>query len=406
MSTLRIYLDAAPDARREMDWALFDADNRVLRSGRGRRDAWPSADALEGVVAAWRGRIVTLALPPLPAARAPTAVRYALEDQLAGAPEDSHLALAAQAPDGAMRVAIVDDAWFRALVEASARLGLRWQRVVLESDLARPPANGWCWCAAALDAPGFVRTAQGATFAVGPARVDAPPDELVLAITGQRGSRPACVRVDVGGATPALMPQARKLTGVEFVAGEAWNWAAAAAPAWTSAIDLHAAPSTHIEGARRAGALRALRPALWVLALALFIHVIASTGQWAWLAWQTYNARADITALAKAAAPDELAAGLAPASAIARRDAVLRHQAGRVADDDALPLLARTAPALATLPAGALRSLRYADGHVVVDLQKQDAAQSARVQRELQRAGLVAIMAPTATGARIRVGLD
>ncbi len=70
------------------------------------------------------------------------------------------------------------------------------------------------------------------------------------------------------------------------------------------------------------------------------------------------------------------------------------------------PCLARAAPALASLPAGALRSLRYADGHVVVELQKQDAAQSARTQRELQRAGLVAIMAPTATGARIRIGLD
>jgi hypothetical protein len=251
-----------------------------------------------------------------------------------------------------------------------------------------------------------VRTAQGATFAVGPARTDAPPDELVLAVAGRRESIPARVRVDVAGTTPALLAHARKLTGVEFVAGDAWHWTRAPASAWTTAIDLHAAPPAGIETAGRTGALRALRPALWVLALAVGIHLIASTGQWAWLWWQTYNARAEIATLAKAAAPDELAAGLAPASALARRDAVLRHQAGRVADDDPLPLLARAAPALATLPAGALRSLRYADGHVVVDLQKQDAAQSARTQRELQRAGLVAIMAPTATGARIRIGLD
>jgi hypothetical protein len=305
-----------------------------------------------------------------------------------------------------MRVAIVDDAWFRALVDASARMGLRWQRILLESDLARPPDGGWCWCAQALDAPGFVRTAQGATFAVGPAATDAPPDELVLAISGRRDSSPALVRVDVGGAPPALLSNARQRTGVEFVAGEAWNWPRAAAHAWTGAIDLHAAPSASAESTGRPGAWRALRPALWVLALALCLHVLASAGQWAWLSWQSYQARSELASLAKAAAPDELASGLAPASAIARRDAVLRHRAGRVADDDALPLLARAAPALASLPAGALRSLRYADGHVVVELQKQDAEHSARTQRELQRAGLVAIMAPTATGARIRIGLD
>jgi hypothetical protein len=84
----------------------------------------------------------------------------------------------------------------------------------------------------------------------------------------------------------------------------------------------------------------------------------------------------------------------APATAIARRDAALRHRAGLVADDDALPVLARAAPALATLPAGAVRSLRFADGHVVFELQKLDAAQPMRMQRELQRAGLVSIAAP------------
>jgi hypothetical protein len=69
-------------------------------------------------------------------------------------------------------------------------------------------------------------------------------------------------------------------------------------------------------------------------------------------------------------------------------------------------LLARAAPALATLPAGSVRSLRYADGHVVLELQKSDAAQIAHVQRELQGRGLTAIAAATATGARLRLGID
>ena len=92
--------------------------------------------------------------------------------------------------------------------------------------------------------------------------------------------------------------------------------------------------------------------------------------------------------------------------AIARRDAELRHRAGLAARDDFLPLLARAAPALSALPAGNVRSLRYADGHIVLELQKSDAAQIARVQRELQGRGLAAIAAPTTSGTRLRLGLD
>jgi len=42
----------------------------------------------------------------------------------------------------------------------------------------------------------------------------------------------------------------------------------------------------------------------------------------------------------------------------------------------------------------------------VLELQKVDAAQTSRIQHELQQAGLVAIAAPSASGARLRIGLD
>ncbi len=406
MNTLRIYLDAAPAAARDMDWALFDASERAVRSGRTRSAQWPAAEALEGVVAATHGRIVTLALPPLPAARAATAVRYALEDQLAGAPEDSHLALAPQAPDGSLRVAIVAESWMRSLMAASQSMNLRWHRLVLESDLAQPPAGGWCWCATTLDSAGFVRTAEGATLAVGPARADAPPDELLSAIAGRREQAPRQVRVDIADATPPLLARARKITGVEFTAGQPWRWSAATSAAWKTAIDLHVDAPGGVAPVPRVSAMGILRPALWVVACALGIHVVASIGQWGWLYWQSSQVQREIAALAQSAAPEEAAAGIAPTGALARRHALLRHRAGRAADDDALPLLSRAAPALATLPAGALRSLHYADAHVVIELQQQDAAQAARVQRELQRSGLVVIAAPTANGARLRIGLD
>jgi len=405
MSTLRVYFDAAPDAHRDVDWALFDPSGRVARTGRGRRADWPPADAAEAVLAATLGRVVALALPPLPAARALAAVKFALEDQLAGAPEDSHVAVATQAPSGAVRAAIVASAWLRDFVAASARAGMHWRRIVLESDLAPVLADGWCWCAPALDRPGFVRTADGTTIAVGAAQDDAPPAELLLALGGSRKPPPRTVRVDVAPATPALLSRAREATGIEFTAGTPWRWSAVSPAAFGAAIDLQTGPFGAVPTAPRIDPWRVLRPALWIAALAVAIHVTASVGHWLSLQWQSAQLQREIATLANASAPDE-AASAPPAAAIARRDAALRHRAGLVAGDDLLPLLARAAPALATLPAGAIRSLRYADGHVTIELQKLDATQPTRVQHELQQLGLVAIAAPNASGARLRVGLD
>jgi hypothetical protein len=102
----------------------------------------------------------------------------------------------------------------------------------------------------------------------------------------------------------------------------------------------------------------------------------------------------------------ETAGGVTPAAALMRRERELKHHAGLAARDDFVPLLSRAAPALAKLPVGALRALAYKDGHLVLELQKLDAAQTSRVQHDLQQAGLVAIAAPTASGARLRIGLD
>jgi general secretion pathway protein L len=405
MTTLRILVDAPPEPARESEWALFDASHRVVRTGRSARTSWPAADDVEAVIGAARGRLVTISLPPVPAQRLAAAARYALEDQLAGAADDSHIAPATQSADGSLRVAIVEDAWMRSFAVASLKSGIQWRKVMLESDLAQPPAGGWCWCAAAADQPGFARTAAGATIAVGPVRGNTLPDEITVALAGSRAQRPRVVRVDMTGATPALMAQAREATGVEFSAGATWRWHAASAATFSAAIDLQSGAFGARPAAPRVDVARWLRPALLVAACAAGVHILASVGQWLSLHWQSSELLRDLAAVARTAAPDA-PVDLAPATAIARRDASLRHSAGLAAADDLVPLLARAAPVLSGLPPGAMRSLRYADGHVVIDLQKLDAAQLSRVQQDLQREGLVAIGAPTASGARLRLGLD
>ncbi len=408
-TTLRVWVDDPPEAGREFAWVLFDAAGGQVGSGRSPPSAWPAAERREAVVAARHGRIVTLTLPPLPPGRVVAAARFALEDQLADAPDESHVAVGSERSSSGLRVAIVASSWMAAFVAASQRGGLIWDRAVLESDLALAPARGWRWCAASVGEPGFVRTHGGATIAVGPVQGDAPPAELALALARGGADAPQTVRVDAAGATPLLLERARALTGVEFVAGTPWRWADAAPGAFAGAIDL-LCERFGLNAARPAlDFRRLLRPALWIAALAIGLHVAATLGQWLWLRWETAAVGRELTALAATAVPEFAAGGsatTAPALALAQRERDLKHRAGLLAGDDFLPLLARAAPALSALPPEAIRSLTYADGHLLLDLQKIEPTRPAALQRELQRAGLVAIAAPTANGARLRVGLN
>ena len=407
MTTLRVYLEFPPDPAREAEWALFDDANRLVRRGRAPIAGWASADNREAVIAAAHGRLATVKLPPLPPARTQSAASFALEEQLAGAPEDSHVAPGRQSADGSLRVAIVSTAWLRAFQAASKRCAIRWQRVLLESDLATPPAGGWCWCAESPERAGFVRTDGGSSISVGSSHAAGLPEELALALAGS-SRRPHLVRVDVAGVDQALLERARAQTCVEFTAGPPWHWSGAEAAAFDNAIDLQVGAFDTASTAPRMNVARLFRPALWIAGAALAIYVLAGAGEWLSLQWQLRAVEREMSALAQLAAGDSgsPAAGVAPASAIARRHGELRHRAGLAASNDLLPLLARAAPAMSAIPAGAIRSLHYADGHVVFELQKLDPAQTMRLQRELQRQGLVAIAVPAANGARLRIGLD
>src|SRR5207244_4365640 len=168
--TLRGFIDGPPEPGRHAASAAFDATGRAARSGRSPPAAWPPAPRREAVIAARHGRLVTLTVPPLPPGRAEPAARFALEDQLADAPEESHIALEPQRGAGGLRVAIVARTWMSAFVSASQRCGLSWDRAILESDLAPAPAGSWRWCTPSIAQSGFVRTDRGATTAVGPAQ--------------------------------------------------------------------------------------------------------------------------------------------------------------------------------------------------------------------------------------------
>jgi hypothetical protein len=392
MSTLRVLLDAAPAAGHADAWTLFDDNERVVQSGRSVPDAWPAAQRREAVLAAACVRIVGLRLPPLTADRVSAAAGFALEDQLAGPADEQHIAVSSQRADGTIEAIVAN----RNLV---AQLADEFDRILAEPALAPlPPPHHWRWYASGAGG-GFVRKADGSSFATGP--LDVVPAELALAIdhAARAGSGPAGVELAFAP-DESLRAEVARHAGTAFKTTSPWRWDASGQAAFAAATDLRQGEFARTAPATTRGSLRRFRWAAIVTALAIGLHVAATFGEWISLhvdAWRVRSALGEVARSAGITDSED------PAAAIARRYADARHRAGLAAPADALPLLARAAPALAALPAGTLKSATYTDGHWTFDLAKVDTGAAERLERQLADAGLATLAATNASGARMRV---
>jgi hypothetical protein len=392
MSTLRVLLDAAPAAGRADAWTLFDDNERVVQSGRGVPDAWPSAQRREAVLAAACVRIVGLHLPPLTADRVSAAAAFALEDQLAGPADEQHIAVSSQRADGTVEAIVAN----RSLI---ARLAGAFDRILAEPALAPlPPPRHWRWYASDAGG-GFVRKADGSSFATGaPDRV---PAELALAIdhVARAGGGPAAIEMAfVPDAT--LSADLARHTGTSFVTTPPWRWEASGNAAFAAATDVRQGEFARAAPSTIRSSMRWFRWAAIVAALAIGLHVTATIGEWIALrvdTWRIRSALGDVARDMGISGSDDLAA------AIARRNGDARHRVGLAAPADALPLLSRAAPALAALPTGTLKSATYADGHWTFDFARLDAGAADRLERQLAAAGLSTLAATHSSGARMRV---
>ncbi len=403
MNTLRVLLATTQALERPVPWALFDASGRAIDRGVGRRSAWPAAARTEAVLAASAVRIASITLPPLAPARVAAAAAFALDDQLAGPADAHHLAVSKQAPDGRVRVVIAAQRDVAALARSSDPL---FSRIVAEPELA-PPETGWRWCAGAQRS-GFVRLPDGSAFPVEADAPDALPAELALALERARSDNAAPPRVVAdNAATDAQLARWSREAGVPFSRGTPWQWDEAPADRFSAATDLlQGAFSVLPREAPTRALARALGPALALVVAAAILHVIAAVGDWTAAnvdAWRQARAWSD---LARAAGvPESDARDPASAkAAIAKRHAELRHAHGLVAPADALPLLARAAPAFGALSPDTVRGASYADGHWTFDLTRLDATTLARLDDALRNAGTPALAATNDSGTRVRIG--
>lgn len=398
MRILRVLLAASPDQARAESWALFDAGGRVLQRGRSVAGQWPPAERREAVIAADAVRVIALVLPPLSRERLVAAATFALEDRVATPTEDAVVAVGDRGADGRVTVVMTD----RGLVDALFAATPPFARAVSEPALA-PPAAGWRWCEA--ETGGFIRTDDGAAFAVSHVTGDALPPELVLALAqAARNERsPASVVVD-RPADAAVPARWQHETGVAFVAGTPWRWEAATPASFAAATDVMAALCEASSTRERSSKPR-FSFALAVAAFAFGLQVLAALGTWVWQRTSLAREEQALVPLAQQAGARAAVASDA-ATSIKTLYADARHRAGLPSPNDAMPVLARAAPALAALPAGAFRTATWTAGAWTLELAPLDEAALSGFTQRVGAAGLSLLHARTASGVRARVALS
>jgi type II secretion system protein L len=403
MTVLRVLVDAMPGTGRAFDYAVTgdaaagNAGRIVTRRGRGDASQWPHTDQVVAIVAAPLLFVGTLKLPPIVASRLPDAVRYALDDQLAAPPDSMHIAHGVQQRDGRVSAFAMSRELMRAIVNELPRLS----RIVAEPALLPADAD-WHWTRD-RQGRGFLLRADASAVAV-PASTAAPP-EITLAVSQARrtSSLPTRIIAHASDDAPALPEDA--IDGVDVVHGASWSWDGggriSADPA--NAPDLRQGEFADAATIREHGASRrAFRPALVLALAAIAFFALASVATWMFYgidAWRDQRAAIDMARAAGADAQDFPTA----MAAIAQRYTDARHAARAAAPGDALPLLARAAPALAAVPAGKWRRAVYTSGAWTLEFSALDDATLEALMERLANAGVTALHATNAGGLRVRI---
>ena len=249
-----------------------------------------------------------------------------------------------------------------------------------------------------------MRRPDGSAFAVSAPQGPGPvPAELALALAQATRSRATMPRIEVAFPVEDENLEAwSEACGATFARVTAWHWDQDG-NALAAASDLLQGEFAREPRARPVSAARRFRAAFVIAAAALALHVGATVLQWAWLRYEAWQTGRAIVAAARNAGAGEAADPESAATALSKRYADVRHRAGLAAPGDALPLLARAAPALGALPPGALKSATYAGSTWTFDLGKLDPAHAAALDRKLAAAGLATLAATTASGTRMRI---
>jgi general secretion pathway protein L len=383
VSLLRIHCslaEAPPGCR----WALVNAGRDTV-VGEGELATLPRhASRVQVVLPASQVLFVRVRLPPMRRRPTGTALGFAAEEQTAGDPALNQVRWLGRAGDEDV-LAVFDQAGFDAWRTALAAAGLA--NVEWQSETLLLPWQPGRWQLRWNGSEGFVRTGELEGLATDRGDAATPPAALRLRLAQARADAEAptaiVLQATAAEAMPDLVAWSREL-GVPCVRaadGDSGDWTRAPGDAGVPLGE---------RGRHRAlwsGLAPRLRTAAWVLGLALALHGLLLVGEWAALAKARADLRAGMESRFRTTFPEAVAVA-DPVLQMRRQLAQARHAAGQPDPGDFPALLAPLGDAARDLPAGSLRALSYRGAQLDVELAGVDAAGLARLQAQLEQAGL------------------
>jgi general secretion pathway protein L len=337
---------------------------------------WGEVGALEDLPESVRRHVLLVWTPPadtlLTQAILPTrnrrkiaqALPFALEEQLLGDPASLHFAYQRH-DEEALAVAVTTrermQTWLQALHDARlqpTRLCPATLSLPLDvDDWALAFVDGWIW----------LRTSPYAGV-VCPATNNDPPTLVAAALKEARGTTQVPTRLTVFNAPPDFaQEQWKSALEVEITVSEQSLWEARVNA--TPPLDLLQGDFAPARGLRKQ--LQPLLPAAIIASIWLVGTLGFTVGNWWQLDRKHHSYQQVMTALFRQTFPDAKVV-LDPALQMQRNLETLQAQTGGVGSGDLLPLLAGVAPVMRTNPKVSLRTLKYEDAKLTLDLRLPD----------------------------------
>ena len=382
MSLLRIYasLRGAPQ---QCQWALV-SDGREPVVGQGPLAQLPQrAERVQLVLPAAEVLITRAKLPQSAKRHAGAVLAFAVEEETLGDPEANQVSWLGTAADADV-LAVTDRQGLKAWRDALQAAGIGEYEVHCET-LLLPLAAGE-WSLAWDGREGCVRTGEFEGAATDCGDRETPPLSLRLMLDDAKAriEAPKTIVLHLASAASDAAPDLelwqRKL-GVALRLGAPWDWRRARPDAGVSLTQER-------QGWRLPpGSLQRLRPAAWLVGIAVAVHTLALVADWTRLASEQRGLRAQMESRFRAAFPDAVAVA-DPALQMRRKLSDARHAAGQPDSGDFVPMIEKMATALKEAPAGGLRVASYESGRMTLELGGVEEAGLRRIVARLLQAGL------------------
>jgi general secretion pathway protein L len=388
MSVLRLYGSLA-DTPTRCQWALVnDGQEPVLGEG-PLAQLPPHATRVQFVIPAAQVSITRTRVPRAARHRAGAALAFAVEDQTIDEPDANQVSWLGAAGEDEV-VAVVDKAGLERWRDALAAVGLRNYEIHCETlFLPWTPSE---WTLAWDGHEGFARTGEWEGAATDIGDRGAAPLSLRLRLDAARAQDAAPTSVALYTTMPDAEPDIAAWTrelGVAVRVAGTWDWRAAPLDAGVILA----------QERQRWGALSGitarLRPAAWILAAALTLHIGALVVDWALLASEQRTLRQQMESRFRAMFPDAVAV-VDPALQMRRKLAEARHAAGQADNGDFLPMIEQVAAGMKAVPECALHVLSYESGRISLELAAPNEERVNRLVTALTQTGLSVVRSSAA----------